>query len=245
MIDIGSNHARVIGTLNQMKCWGSGEDGKTGHENTASYGDDDKEMGQAPCSPTSEPADLHRRRGRPEAHLRPNQRRVREVLGKQPPTRVLLREDGSGARGDGHMEMGSAIPSIARFGPDNSANPGHLATSISVETTTRAPQPTTPRRTCSSAGERAVLANWVKATPIRSGIRTMVTVVLLPDRESDYRRSPRIGAHLPTMGRWRDGMLGLELPWPARNRQHRGYRRRREFQRQLRARRPALGTNRH
>ena len=45
-IDIGSNHACVIGTLNQMKCWGSGEDGKTGHENTASYGDDDKEMGQ-------------------------------------------------------------------------------------------------------------------------------------------------------------------------------------------------------
>ena len=45
-IDIGSNHACVIGTLNQMKCWGSGEDGKTGHENTASYGDDAKEMGQ-------------------------------------------------------------------------------------------------------------------------------------------------------------------------------------------------------
>ena len=39
-IDIGSNHACVIGTLDQMKCWGSGEDGKTGHENTASYGDD-------------------------------------------------------------------------------------------------------------------------------------------------------------------------------------------------------------
>ena len=44
-IDVGSNHACVIGTLNQMKCWGSGEDGKTGHENTASYGDDAKEMG--------------------------------------------------------------------------------------------------------------------------------------------------------------------------------------------------------
>ena len=45
-IDIGSNHACVIGPLNQMKCWGGGEDGKTGHENTASYGDDAKEMGQ-------------------------------------------------------------------------------------------------------------------------------------------------------------------------------------------------------
>ena len=41
-IDIGVDHACVIGTLNQMKCWGSGEDGKTGHENTASYGDDAK-----------------------------------------------------------------------------------------------------------------------------------------------------------------------------------------------------------
>ena len=46
-IDLGVDHACVIGTLNQMKCWGSGEDGKTGHENTANYGDDDeKEMGQ-------------------------------------------------------------------------------------------------------------------------------------------------------------------------------------------------------
>ena len=41
-------------------------------------------------------------------------------------------EVGSGARGDGYMEMGSAIPAIERFGPDNLANPGHLATSISV-----------------------------------------------------------------------------------------------------------------
>ena len=34
-IDLGVDHSCVIGTLNQMKCWGSGEDGKTGHENTA------------------------------------------------------------------------------------------------------------------------------------------------------------------------------------------------------------------
>ena len=45
-IDLGVDHSCVIGTLNQMKCWGSGEDGKTGHENTANYGDDEKEMGQ-------------------------------------------------------------------------------------------------------------------------------------------------------------------------------------------------------
>ena len=55
-IDIGSNHACVIGTLDQMKCWGSGEDGKTGHENTASYGDDAKRWGSTSCSPTSAPA---------------------------------------------------------------------------------------------------------------------------------------------------------------------------------------------
>ena len=46
MIDIGLDHSCAIGTSNQMKCWGSGVNGKTGHENTEDYGDDEEEMGQ-------------------------------------------------------------------------------------------------------------------------------------------------------------------------------------------------------
>ena len=52
-IDLGVDHSCVIGTLNQMKCWGSGEDGKTGHENTANYGDDERRWGNTSCSLTS------------------------------------------------------------------------------------------------------------------------------------------------------------------------------------------------
>ena len=44
-VTLGSSHACAIGTLNQMKCWGDGEYGKTGHENTADYGDEEEEMG--------------------------------------------------------------------------------------------------------------------------------------------------------------------------------------------------------
>ena len=46
IVDLGFDHACVIGTVNQMKCWGEGSYGKTGHENTEDYGDGEKEMGQ-------------------------------------------------------------------------------------------------------------------------------------------------------------------------------------------------------
>ncbi len=46
IIEVGYDHSCVIGTANQMKCWGDGGDGKTGHENTEDYGDDAQEMGQ-------------------------------------------------------------------------------------------------------------------------------------------------------------------------------------------------------
>ena len=132
-IDIGSNHACVIGTLNQMKCWGSGEDGKTGHENTASYGDDDKEMGQYLMFTDVGAGLTFTDVGAGQRHTCAliNDGSVK-CWGSNHLLGSYSGEDGSGARGDGYMEMGSAIPSIARFGPDNSANPGHLATSISV-----------------------------------------------------------------------------------------------------------------
>ena len=132
-IDIGSNHACVIGTLNQMKCWGSGEDGKTGHENTASYGDDAKEMGQYLMFTDVGAGLTFTDVGAGQRHTCAliNDGSVR-CWGSNHLLGSYSGEDGSGARGDGYMEMGSAIPAIARFGPDNSANPGHLATSISV-----------------------------------------------------------------------------------------------------------------
>jgi len=45
-IELGETHACVIGTDSQMKCWGDGTYGKTGHENAADYGDEEEEMGR-------------------------------------------------------------------------------------------------------------------------------------------------------------------------------------------------------
>ena len=130
-IDIGVDHACVIGTLNQMKCWGSGEDGKTGHENTASYGDDAKEMGQYLMFTDLGAGLTFTDVGSGQRHTCAlvNDGSVR-CWGSNHLLGSYSGEDGSGARGDGYMEMGSAIPPIERFGPDNLANPGHLATSI-------------------------------------------------------------------------------------------------------------------
>ncbi|MDP6215061.1 MAG: hypothetical protein QGI41_09005, partial [Acidimicrobiales bacterium] len=132
-IDIGVDHTCVIGTLNQMKCWGNGAEGKTGHENTASYGDDTKEMGQYLMF-TDVGSDLV------FTDVGAGQRHTCALVsdgsvrcwGSNHLLGSYSGEDGSGARGDGYMEMGSAIPPMARFGPDSSVYPGHLATSISV-----------------------------------------------------------------------------------------------------------------
>ena len=40
------NYTCVVMDNNQMKCWGDGASGKTGHENTDDYGDEEEEMGQ-------------------------------------------------------------------------------------------------------------------------------------------------------------------------------------------------------
>ncbi|MDP6562685.1 MAG: putative Ig domain-containing protein, partial [Candidatus Thalassarchaeum sp.] len=45
-IALGETHACVIDTENQMKCWGDGTSGKTGHENDEDYGDEEEEMGR-------------------------------------------------------------------------------------------------------------------------------------------------------------------------------------------------------
>ena len=129
-IDIGSNHACVIGTLDQMKCWGSGEDGKTGHENTASYGDDAKEMGQYLMFTDVGAGLTFTDVGAGQRHTCAlvSDGSVR-CWGSNHLLGSYSGEDGTGARGDGYMEMGSAIPAIDRFGP-GSVN--GVATSISV-----------------------------------------------------------------------------------------------------------------
>ena len=45
-IMLADSHGCAIGSENQMKCWGAGGYGKTGHENSADYGDEELEMGQ-------------------------------------------------------------------------------------------------------------------------------------------------------------------------------------------------------
>ena len=132
-IDVGSNHACVIGTLNQMKCWGNGEDGKTGHENTASYGDDAKEMGQYLMFTDVGAGLTFTDVGAGQRHTCAlvSDGSVR-CWGSNHLLGSYSGEDGSGARGDGYMEMGSAIPAIDRFGSGQSLLPGRLATSISV-----------------------------------------------------------------------------------------------------------------
>ena len=115
-----------------MKCWGSGEDGKTGHENTASYGDDSKELGQYLMFTDVGAGLTFTDVGAGQRHTCAlvNDGSVR-CWGSNHLLGSYSGEDGSGARGDGYMEMGSAIPAIDRFGTD-SLDPGRLATSISV-----------------------------------------------------------------------------------------------------------------
>ncbi|MEL0190435.1 MAG: hypothetical protein VW878_06390, partial [Candidatus Poseidoniales archaeon] len=131
-IDLGVDHSCVIGALNQMKCWGSGEDGKTGHENTANYGDDEKEMGQYLMFTDVGEGLTFTEVGSGGDHTCAliNDGSVRcwgrnDLLGSD------SGEEGSGARGDGYQEMGSNIPPVLGFGPD-SATPEWNATSISV-----------------------------------------------------------------------------------------------------------------
>ena len=45
-IALGETHACVVDTEGQMKCWGDGVSGKTGHENDEDYGDEEEEMGR-------------------------------------------------------------------------------------------------------------------------------------------------------------------------------------------------------
>jgi len=125
MIDIGYDHSCAIGTSNQMKCWGSGVDGKTGHENTEDYGDEEEEMGQYLMFTDVGSGLTFTEVAAGEdftcALLSDASVKcwgVNEYLGSQEGLA------GSGAKGDGYLEMGSGV-SAADLGSWN-------ATSISA-----------------------------------------------------------------------------------------------------------------
>jgi len=167
IIDLGLDHSCVIGTLNQMKCWGEGSEGKTGHENTASYGDDEKEMGQylmftdvgSGLTFTDVAA------GEDHTCALINDGSVKcwgsnHLLGSD------SGESGSGARGDGYMEMGSTIPIVKGFGPD-SDSPEWNAVSISVGNSHACSIVNEPPRTSSGAGEKVGRDSWDSAQRTR------------------------------------------------------------------------------
>ena len=99
-----------------MKCWGNGEEGKTGHENTASNGDDDKEMGHLIFTDVGS--------GLTFTDVGAGQKHTCALIsdgsvmcwGSNRLLGSYSGEDGSGARGDGYMEMGSSIPPVVEFG---------------------------------------------------------------------------------------------------------------------------------
>ena len=130
-IDLGMDHACVIGSLNQMKCWGEGSNGKTGHENTASYGDDEKEMGQYLMFTDLGDVTINDV-GSGEMHSCAllDDGGVK-CWGQNNRLGSASGGDGTGARGDGYLEMGTNIPIVYGFGP-NSDNTNWNATSISV-----------------------------------------------------------------------------------------------------------------
>ena len=130
-IDLGMDHACVVGSLNQMKCWGEGSNGKTGHENIASYGDDEKEMGQyLMFTNLGDVVVTDVGTGEMHSCALLNDGSVK-CWGQNDRLGSDSGEEGSGARGDGYLEMGANIPLVYGFGP-NSDNTNWDAISISV-----------------------------------------------------------------------------------------------------------------
>ncbi len=132
VLDLGLDHSCVIGSLNQMKCWGEGSGGKTGHENTASYGDDEKEMGQYLMFTDVGSGLTFTDVGAGEDHTCAL---INDGSVKCWGRNDLLGSDSgalaSGARGDGYLEMGDSIPSVYGIGP-GSGSPDWSAVSISI-----------------------------------------------------------------------------------------------------------------
>ena len=112
-IDLGVDHACAIGSLNQMKCWGSGDDGKTGHENSEHYGDDELEMGQylmfADVGTGLTFTEVSAGGAFTCALLSDSSVKcwgANQFLGSS------AGENGSGAKGDGYLEMGSGVATV-------------------------------------------------------------------------------------------------------------------------------------
>ena len=115
-----------------MKCWGEGSGGKTGHENTASYGDDEKEMGQYLMFTDVGSGLTFTDVGAGEDHTCAL---INDGSVKCWGRNDLLGSDSgalaSGARGDGYLEMGDSIPPVYGIGP-GSGSPDWSAVSISI-----------------------------------------------------------------------------------------------------------------
>ena len=113
IVSLGESHACAIGTLDQMKCWGDGEYGKTGHENTADYGDEEKEMGLYLMF-----ADVGS--GLTFTDVAAGDRFTCGLLndatvkcwGRNAHLGSAAGEIGSGSRGDGYLEMGASTSRV-------------------------------------------------------------------------------------------------------------------------------------
>ncbi|MEE2625606.1 MAG: hypothetical protein VYD50_05060, partial [Candidatus Thermoplasmatota archaeon] len=113
-IALGDDHACAIGTNNKMKCWGAGENGKTGHENVANYGSGDNEMGRylfftdVGDGLTFSDAAL----GGSFTCTLLNDASVK-CWGENAQLGSSAGVSGSGAKGDGYLEMGENIETVA------------------------------------------------------------------------------------------------------------------------------------
>ena len=113
IISVGNSQSCAIGTDNKMKCWGDGDQGKTGHENTEDYGDETLEMGRYLyfTDVGTNLTFLDVALGDTFSCALVNDSSIR-CWGENDKLGNSLGLSGSGSRGDGYLEMGSNVNTV-------------------------------------------------------------------------------------------------------------------------------------